>query len=414
MFKRFFYLLREYGIPVRPTDFLRLQKALASGLVTNLLDLYVVARTVLIKSEKYFDVYDQLFAHHFQGKEIDAAALDALTSDIEDLLAQWLSDPKNAPFLTEEEKAKLAGMDPDEVMEYFRKRLAEQTERHDGGDRWIGTGGRSPVGHGGVHPDGMRVGGGPGNRSAIKVAMDRRFIDYAQGHTLTTQNIGEALDRLRHLTPSGPRDQLNIDESIRETVRQAGEIELIFDRRRVDKLKLFIFLDNGGWSMTPFVRLTRTLFSYTRAQFKDVRFFYFHNCVYDMVYEDPARYEKPVKLVDLFRKDPETRVIIVGDASMSPYELTHPRGAIDYSTPQSNSGMHWLRRIKENFAHTVWINPIPEDEWGATYGAYSLTMIREQIPMFELSVPGLEAAVGELMTKYPRPLPVLERAARAY
>ncbi len=405
MFKAFFYLLRDYGVPVRPTDFLRLQKALGEGLVTNLMDLYVVARSLLVKTEKYFDIYDQIFAHHFQGKAIDESVLQALSSDIEDLLAKWLADPQNAPFLSEEEKAALRGMDPDEVMEYFRKRLQDQTERHDGGDRWIGTGGRSPVGHGGFHPDGMRVGGSPGNRSAIKVAMDRRYIDYAEGQMLTAQNIGEALDRLRRMTPAGPRDQLDIDASIHETVRQGGEIELVFERREIDKLKLFIFLDNGGWSMTPYVRLTRTLFNYARGQFKDVRFFYFHNCVYDVVYEDPMRYEKPVKVEDLFRRDPDTRVIIVGDASMSPYELTHPRGAIDYATPQSNSGLAWLRRIKENFCHTVWINPIAEDEWNVSYGTFTLNMIREQIPMFEMSVRGLEGAVKELTSRYPKPLP---------
>jgi uncharacterized protein len=330
------------------------------------------------------------------------------------MLSRWLQDPLNAPFLTDEEREMLRKMDPDEVMEYFKKRLQDQTERHDGGDRWIGTGGRSPVGHGGVHPNGMRVGGSPGNRSAIKVAMDRRYIDYSDSAMLTPDKIGDALDRLKNLMPSGPKDQLNIDKTVRQTVKQAGEIELVFDRRLVDKLKLMIFLDNGGWSMTPYVKLTKSLFTYARSQFKDVRFFYFHNCVYDEVYEDPTRYSKPVKTADLVRRsDPKTRVIIVGDASMSPYELTHPRGAIDYGTPQTNSGYSWIRRLKETFKNTVWINPIPAEEWGYTYGSFTVQIISDQIPMFELSLHGLEAAVAELKKKYPRPLPP-EKQVRSY
>ncbi len=409
MFLSFFIGLREYGIPVRPTDFLRLQKALVEGLVESLEDFYVVARTVLVKSERFFDLYDRIFAHHFKGMELNVESVDALAADIEEMLSSWLADPRNAPFLTEEERAALANMDPDEVMKYFQERLRDQTKRHDGGNRWIGTGGRSPVGHGGVHPDGMRVGGSPGNRSAIKVAMDRRFIDYSDAGILTPEKIGEALDRLRNMSPHGPKDALNIKKTIYETVRNGGEIEMIFDRRLVDKLKVVIFLDNGGWSMTPYVRLTKSLFTYSKSQFKDVRYFYFHNSLYDVVWEDAARYEKPVKLPDLFKGEPETRVIIVGDASMSPYELTHPRGAIDYGTMQTTTSLTWIRRIKETFAHTVWINPIPKDEWDFTYGSFTVGLIREQIPMFELTLRGLEDAVTELMNKYPRPLPAPER-----
>ncbi|MBZ0271003.1 hypothetical protein K8I61_03135 [bacterium] len=406
MFQPFFYMLREHGVPVRPTDFLRLQKALAAGLVTDLAEFYTVARSLLVKSERFFDRYDVIFANYFEGREIPEGVIETLAADLEKMLAEWLADPKIRPDLTEEERAKLAAMTPDEVMEYFRERLKDQTKRHDGGDRWIGTGGRSPVGHGGVHPGGMRVGGGPGNRSAIKVAMDRRYIDYSDSAMLTPDKIGAALDRLRHLVPHGPRDELNIEASIRETVRQGGEIDLVFDRRLVDKLKIFIFLDNGGWSMTPYVHLTRSLFTYARSQFKSVRFFYFHNCIYDLVFEDPTRYEKPVSTAELLRRsDPDTRVVIVGDASMAPYELTHPRGAIEYDAPQSASGLQWVRRVKETFAHAVWINPIPKREWDFTYGNWTVDAIRRQVPMYELTIRGLEDAVDELKSKYPKSLP---------
>ncbi len=412
MFQGFFFRLRDLGVPVRPTDFLRLQQALAAGLVLSLHDFYCVARALLVKSERFFDLYDQIFANFFEGKEIDQEFLDRITRDIEDVLSEWLSNPENAPFLSDEEREALGNMDPDEVMEYFRKRLKDQTERHDGGDRWIGTGGRSPVGHGGFHPGGMRVGGGPGNRSAIKVAMDRRYIDYSDSAMLTPERIGEALDRLRNMVPHGPMDHLDIDKTIRETVRQGGEIELVFDRRLVDKLKVIILLDNGGWSMTPYVRLTKSLFNHAKSQVRDVRFFFFHNCIYDVLYEDTTRYKKPVKTLDLIRRsDSNTRVVIVGDASMSPFELTHSRGAIDYGTPQSTSGIAWIRRVKEGFSHTVWINPIPESDWDFAYGSFTLDQIRETVPMFELSVRGLEEAVEELMSKYPRPLPPWDRSS---
>ncbi len=403
MFQDFFYKLRDFGIPVRPTDFIRLQGALAEGLILNLQDFYVVARSVLIKSEKHFDKYDRIFAHHFQGADLDEAFADELGMDIEEMLAKWLQDPQNFPGLTDEEREALKKMDPDELMKYFQDRLKDQTKRHDGGNRWIGTGGRSPVGHGGFFPGGMRVGGSPGSRSAVKVAMDRRYIDYSDGGMLTPEKIGEALEKLKHMKRRGPKDQLNIDKTIRETVRQGGEIELVFDRRLVDKLKIMLFLDNGGWSMTPYVPMTRSLFTLARSQFKDVRFFYFHNCIYDVVWEDPMRYHKPVKMADILRREPETRVIIVGDASMSPFELNHTRGAIDYGSLQTTSGLSWLRRIKQTFAHTVWINPMPAEEWDYSYGSFTVGLIREQIPMYEMSIKGLEGAVEELMSKYPRP-----------
>ncbi len=403
MFQEFFYKLRHYGIPVRPTDFIRLQGALIEGLVFNLHDFYVVARSILIKSEKLFDRYDRVFAHHFEGMEISDDLADELSGDIEEMLAKWLQDPMNFAGLSDEEREALKNMDPDELMNYFQDRLKDQTERHDGGNRWIGTGGRSPVGHGGFHPGGMRVGGSPGSRSAVKVAMDRRYIDYSDGGMLTPEKIGEALDKLRHMKPRGPKDNLNIEKTIFETVRQGGEIDLVFDRRLVDKLKVIILLDNGGWSMTPYVPLTKSLFTLAKSQFKDVRFLYFHNCIYDVVWEDPRRYQKPVKMKDILRREPETRVIIVGDASMSPFELNHQRGGIDYGSLQTTSGLTWLRRIKQTFTHTVWINPMPLSEWDFSYGSFTVGLVREQIPMFEMSIRGLEEAVVELMSKYPRP-----------
>jgi uncharacterized protein with von Willebrand factor type A (vWA) domain len=396
VFEGFFYGLRAQGISISPTSFLRLQKALSQGLIRNLDDFYSIARAVMVKTERHFDLYDQVFAAYFLGKEIDDRFEAELSDQMQNLLEQWLQDPLSFPFLDDEEREKLRSMDPEELMEYFKKRLEDQTERHDGGNRWIGTGGTSPVGHSGYHPNGMRVGGSPGNRSAIKVAMDRRYIDYAEGGMLTPEKIGDAMARLKLLRPDGPKDEVDIDETIDETVRQGGEIEIIFKASLRDKMKVVLMLDNGGWSMTPYVKLCRSLFTYARNQFKLLRTYYFHNCIYDQVWADPQRLHRELKVNELTRWNPEWRVIIVGDASMSPWELSNPHGAIEYGMPQTKTGKDWLERIREHFPHSVWINPIPEYEWDVAYGAQTIGRIGNIFPMFELSVKGLEKAVEVL------------------
>ncbi|HPQ70686.1 MAG TPA: hypothetical protein PKW95_16295 [bacterium] len=394
MFEGFFYRLRDYGIPVSPTSFLRLQKALAMGMISGLDDFYVVARSIMIKSERQFDTYDKIFANYFAGKELDDELLNALTADMQRLLREWLNDPANLAGLSPEEQAKIKAMTPEELERYFLDRLREQTERHDGGNRWIGTRGTSPVGHGGHHPGGMRVGGTSMNRSAIQVAMERRYIDYSAEAKLSAHNLGEALRSLKHLAPAGPKDKLNVEKSIYETVRNAGEIELVFDRSLRDKLSVFLFIDNGGWSMTPYVRLTRALFGHAESAFKRLRTFFFHNCIYEVVYEDPRRYTKPVRLIDLLKEKEDTRVIIVGDAAMAPYELLHPRGAlaITHRMGQRRTGIDMLGDLRERFPHSVWVNPIDRREWDYTYGAYSISLVREVFPMVDLTLGGIEKA----------------------
>jgi len=396
MFEGFFYRLRGRGVPVTPTSFLRLQQALAEGLITGLDDFYVVARSILIKRERHFDIYDKVFANYFEGKPIDENFLATLAADLQATLREWLDNPLLSPQLTAAERAKLKAMTPEELEQYFLDRLREQTERHEGGNRWIGTGGTSPVGHSGVHPGGMRIGGRSGQHSAIKVAMERRYIDYSEKSPLSIHQLGDALRALKHLAPVGPKDELNIDQTIYETVRQGGEIELVFDRRMRDKLKVFLFIDNGGWSMTPYVHMTRALFYQAESVFKRLRTFFFHNCIYNTVYEDPHRMFKPIKLLDLLREKPDVRVIILGDASMAPYELIHPRGAIDPTTQQSKSGLHVLTELRDHFTHSVWVNPISADHWDYTDGAHTISMIRELFPMVDLSLGGIEKAVDIL------------------
>lgn len=396
MFTKFFYLLRQVGIPVSPTSFLRLQKALSTGLINSIDDFYTAARAILVKSERYFDLYDQVFAHHFEGAELKKPDEFELSEVARAMLDQWLKDPKGVADALGIDEDSLNKLSPDELLQYFLDRLKEQTEEHHGGGKWIGTGGTSPVGHSGYHPGGMRVGGISRNKSAIKVAMDRRYRDYSQEGPLTQAQIGEALKRLRNLVPIGPKDVINIDETIYQTMKNAGEIEIVFERSLKDRLKVILAIDNGGWSMEPFIDIVQTVFNYARAQFKDLKIFFFHNTIYDNLWKDPPRFRKPFKVDDLIRLDPETRFIIVGDASMAPYELMATDGSIHVEERSMKPSYQRLQFIAETFPYSVWLNPVMANEWPYTR---SVNAIRDIFPMFELTIDGLENAVTYMMHK---------------
>ena len=396
MFTRFFYLLREMGVPVSPTSFLRLQKALSMGLVTSLDDFYSAARAILVKSERYFDLYDQVFAHHFEGAELKEPDEFEISEAAKIMLEEWLRDPDGLAAALGMDADSLKSLSPDELLQYFLDRLKEQTEAHHGGNRWIGTRGTSPVGHSGFHPGGMRVGGVSRNKSAVKVALDRRYHDYSLEGPLTQAQIGEAMKRLQNMVPVGPRDVVNIDETIYRTMKNAGEIEIIFDRSMKDRLKVLLLIDNGGWSMTPYVRTVQTLFDHARTQFKELQTYYFHNTVYRRIWKDPPRFDKPLEIGDLARFDPETRIIFVGDASMAPYELLGAHGAINIYEGSGAPSVKRLRFIRKTFRHSVWLNPKMPWEWPYTN---TIGVIGEIFPMFELTVDGLERAVASLMGK---------------
>jgi uncharacterized protein with von Willebrand factor type A (vWA) domain len=272
MFIDFFYTLKDVGVPVSPTSFLTLHKALGTGLINSLNDFYTSSRAILVKSERYFDLFDQVFAHHFQGADLPDYSSVELDEIARALLEHWLKEPEILADALGINPSELKKLSPEELIEYFKERLREQTEAHHGGNHWIGTGGTSPVGHSGYHPGGMRVGGISRNKSAVKVAMDRRYKDYSLNGPLTQSMMGEALKRLRNMVPAGPKDQVNIDATIYQTMKNGGEIEIIFDRRLKDRLKVILAIDNGGYSMDPYVPVVQTLFDYTRAQFKDTRF----------------------------------------------------------------------------------------------------------------------------------------------
>ena len=396
MFVNFFYQLKEVGIPVSPTAFLTLQKALNNGLVTSLDEFYTASRAILVKSERYFDLYDQVFAHHFQGAELPDLEGVELDEMARVMLETWLQNPRELSKLLGVDESALTKLSPEELIDYFKERLKEQTEQHHGGAKWIGTGGYSPVGHSGYHPGGMRVGGASGGKSAVKVALDRRYKDYSQSGPLTQALIGEALKRLRNLIPVGPKDEVNIDDTIYQTMKNGGEIEIVFDRRLKDRLKVILAIDNGGWSMDPYVPVVQTLFDYARAQFKDIKTFFFHNTIYSNLWKDPARYKQPQRIEEFVRLDPQTRFIIVGDASMAPYELMATDGSIHIEERSGKPSYECLQFLAENFTHSVWLNPVPASMWGYTR---TISAIREIFPMFELTLDGLEQAITQLMSK---------------
>jgi uncharacterized protein len=396
MFVDFFYLLKKVGIPVSPTSFLRLQKALGMGLINSIDDFYTGARAILVKSERYFDLYDQVFAHRFQGVELKEPSEAELTEVVRALLEEWLKNPRELARLLGVKEEDLSKLSPEELIKYFLDRLKEQTEAHHGGGKWIGTGGTSPVGHSGYHPGGMRVGGVSGNKSAVKVAMDRRYRDYSQEGPLTQSQMAEALKRLRNMVPFGPKDRVNIDKTLYETMKNCGEIEIVFDRSLKDRLNIILAIDNGGWSMDPYIDLVQTLFHYARAQFKDLKTFFFHNTIYDYLWEDPPRRTKPFPVEELVRLDPETRFIIVGDASMAPYELMATDGSIYIEERSGKPSAERLRFIAKAFPHSIWINPKLAEEWSYTH---TIHQIREIFPMYELSLDGLEKAVQYMMHK---------------
>lgn len=396
MFVSFFYLLRQSGIPVSPIAFLTLHRAMAGGLVNSLDDLYVAARTILVKSERHFDGYDRVFAHLFIGADVSEADETADEAWAHAMLDEWLRDPRAAAALLGVQESALRARSMDELLNYFRQQLRDQDGRHDGGSKWIGTVGTSPVGHSGHHPGGLRVGGVSGHRTAIQVAAERRYRDYSQDRPLGSAEIGAALKKLRHMVPRGARDRLNVEASIRQTMKNGGEIEIVFDRTIVDRMKVMLLIDNGGWSMEPHVDLVQVLFNYARSQFKELNIYYFHNTVYDLLWQDPERRHKPVPLEQCAGNDPQTRLIIVGDASMAPYELLVSDGSIYAFQKSGKPSVERLRYLTRLFRRHAWLNPVPQRNWPNTR---TIDMIGEIFPMFELSLDGLERAVTHLVSR---------------
>ncbi len=388
MFTDFFYILKKRRVPVSITEWMTLMEALAKGCITNLDEFYFLARAILVKSEAYYDHYDVAFQEYFRGIETPA--------EISERILEWLRDPMNRMTLTEEEQALFDRMDFDELLRELENRLKEQTGQHDGGGHWVGRGGTSPFGHSGYHPAGIRIGGQSGGRHAIQIAQERRFQNYRSDLTLDVRQIKIALRGLRQLTRIGPEDELDLEKTIDATAKNAGEIEFVWRRSRKNAVKVLLLMDVGG-SMEPFALLCSQLFSaaHSGSHFKDFQYYYFHNCIYDSLYHDIERQEA-ISTDHLLRTlEPDYKVLLVGDATMGPYELTERYGAINYYERNEQPGIVWLKRIAEHFTHCVWLNPDNPRFWIHP----TVQMIGKLFPMFPLTLDGLEQGTKKLVVK---------------
>ena len=381
----FFLHLKQAKLPVSTKEFLTLLEALQKHVAGHSIDaFYYLSRACLVKDESNYDKFDRAFGEYFKGVE----RLPGLAADIPE---EWLRLLAKK-HLTPEEKAKLEALGWDKLMEEFKKRLKEQKERHAGGSKWIGTGGSSPFGAHGYHPEGIRIGPeSAGNRTAVKVWENREYRNLDDTVELGTRNIKVALRRLRRFARDGAEQELDLDGTISATARNAGWLDLLMRPERHNKVKVLLFLDIGG-SMDDHIRVCEELFSAAKTEFKHLEYFYFHNCVYDYVWRDNRRrHAERFPLWDVMHKyGPDYKLILVGDATMSPYEILHPGGSVEYMNEES--GATWLRRLLDAYPHAAWLNPEPERLWPHRASIdllYGLMGGR----MFPLTLEGLERAM---------------------
>ncbi|MGE3149556.1 MAG: VWA domain-containing protein [Pseudorhodoplanes sp.] len=390
MFVSFFHDLKSAGIPVTLREYLLLMEALQADLASRRVeDFYYLSRAALVKDERNLDKFDRVFGRAFRGLEFMD---DALSADIPEEWLKKLTDK----YFTEEEKAQIKALGGlDKLMEELKKRLAEQKEHHQGGSKWIGTSGTSPWGAYGYNPEGIRI-GQEGNRSfrAVKVWDKREFKDFDDKVELGTRNIKVALRQLRKFARTGAPDELDLDGTIQGTA-QKGYLDIHMRPERHNAVKVLIFFDVGG-SMDPHIEETERLFSAARAEFKHMDYFYFHNCIYERVWkENRRRHEAITQTFDVLHKYPhDYKVIFVGDASMSPYELMSPGGSVEHMNEEP--GAAWLERITRTYPACVWLNPVPEKLWGYTQ---SVKMVRQLMGnrMYPLTLEGLDRAMRELV-----------------
>ena len=384
----FFLHLKARQLPVSTQELLALLEALKARLVgPSLDDFYLLARTVLVKDEAHYDRFDRAFAEYFKG-------LETLPGFDVDIPEEWLKLAARR-HLSEADRLRLQKLSYEKLFDQFRQRLAEQEERHEGGSKWIGTAGTSPYGHGGYHPEGIRIGGeSVGNRTAIKVWERREFRNLDDSVELGVRNIKVALRCLRRFARQGAATELDLDNTIAGTARNGGWLDLHLRPERHNAVKVLLFLDIGG-SMDDHIRTCEALFSAARAEFKHLEHFYFHNCVYEGVWKDNhRRHNEKLSTWDVIHTyGPDYKLVFVGDASMSPYEIAHPGGSVEHWNEES--GAAWLRRLLATWPKAVWLNPAEESYWHYTP---SIGMIRELFGerMFPLTLDGLERAMRAL------------------
>jgi uncharacterized protein with von Willebrand factor type A (vWA) domain len=389
MFLNFFLALRAARVPVSLREYLVLMEAMEAGIASYRIDdFYFLARSALVKDERNLDKFDRVFGQCFKGLEAPAEAGHGIPEE-------WLRRLMEK-HLTDEEKAQIEALGGwDRLMETLRQRLAEQKERHEGGSKWIGTGGTSPFGADGYNPEGIRIGQDRNrNNRAIKVWDKREFENLDGDVEIGTRNIKLALRRLRQFAREGAASELDLDDTIRSTARNAGWLDLKMVPERHNAVKVLLFLDVGG-SMDWHVQACAELFSAARSEFKHLEYFYFHNCPYEGVWRDATRrHSEQVPLMQVLHTyDPGYKLILVGDASMSPYELVQPGGSVEHMNAEP--GEVWLRRLVGTYPKAIWLNPLPERNWS---GTHSITMIRRIMDdrMFPLTLEGLDLGMRRL------------------
>jgi len=389
----FFYTLRAAKLPVSVKEYLTLLEAMQADVVgprnpdaCSMDDFYYLARTALVKDEKHFDKFDRAFAAYFKGVEMLADFTKPIPAD-------WLRKEIER-ILSDEQKANAPKMDWDELMETLKKRLEEQKERHEGGSKWIGTGGTSPFGHGGSNPQGIRIGGKGGNKTAVKVWDQRAYRDYDDTQELGTRNIKVALRRLRKFAREGNDLELDLPDTIRSTAANAGWLDIKMIPERHNNVKVLLLMDVGG-TMDDHIQRVEELFSAVKSEFKHLEFYYFHNCVYDYMWKNNRRrFAEKFPTWDILRKyNKDYKLIFVGDATMSPYEILQPGGSVEYNNEEA--GAEWLQRLTHTFPKFAWINPEPQGVWQYRQSISVIQQLMGQ-RMYPLTLKGLEDAMRML------------------
>ncbi len=388
----FFYTLRAAKLPVSVKEYLTLLEALQAQVVgpgsdaCSLDDFYFLSRLILVKDEKHYDKFDRAFGAYFKG-------VDMLTDFTKEVPLDWLEKILQKE-LTPEQKAAIEKMGWDELMETLKKRLEEQKERHEGGSKWIGTGGTSPFGNGGYNPQGVRIGGKGGNRSAVKVWDQRSYRDYDDTQELGTRNIKVALRRLRRFAREGSAEELDLDGTIHKTAANAGFLDILMRPERHNNVKVLLLMDVGG-TMDDHISRVEEMFSAAKSEFKHLEFYYFHNCVYDFMWRNnKRRYAEKFETWDIIRKyNKDYKLIFIGDATMSPYEIVQPGGSVEYNNEEA--GAEWLQRLIHAFPKFAWINPEPQGVWEYRQ---SISIIQQIMShrMYPLTLKGLEEAMRML------------------
>ena len=385
----FFLTLRQAKLPVSIKEYLMLLEGMHKHVISPSIDeFYYLSRTALVKDERHFDKFDKAFGSYFKG----VANIASLQTDLPE---DWLKRLSQREF-TAEEKAQIEAMGGlDKLMERLKELLEEQKKRHEGGNRWIGTNGTSPFGNGGYNPEGVRIGGpSAGNRTAVKVWEQRAYRDYDDQVELGTRNIKIALRRLRKFAREGAEEELDLDDTIASTARNAGYLDIKLVPERHNNVKVLMLLDVGG-TMDDHIKQTEELFSAAKTEFKHLEFYYFHNCVYDFVWKNNRRrHSERTPTWDILRKyNADYRLIFVGDATMSPYEILQPGGSVEYNNEEA--GAVWLRRLIDRFPKFAWLNPEPEGVWEYRQSISVIKQVIEQ-KMYPVTIQGLERAMRAL------------------